>query len=93
MKNQKCPICSAAVSSSERYPNYVCHECVGKAVNEDGHPVKFFNTSFAGGFVAVIEKNGIEEKSENHICFIDKKKFYADEAHFGGIVVVPSKIK
>lgn len=91
MKFQKCPICNAEVTPSERYPNYACGDCVDRALNKDGHPVKFFNTGFDGGFVAVTEKESVQTKSEDHICFIDNKKFYADEARFGGIVVVPFK--
>lgn len=91
MKFQKCPVCNAEVTPSERYPHYLCDDCVKRAVNKEGDSVKFFNTGFFGGFVAVTEKDGIQEKSENHICFVDDKKFYADEARFGGIVVVPFK--
>lgn len=91
MKMQTCPVCNAIVKSSDRYPNYICMDCVDKAKTSEGFSVQYKNKDIGGGFVAIIDKNGMKEKSNNHICFIDSIKCYADETKFGGIVVIPSK--
>lgn len=91
MSIQTCPICHTHVQKSERYPKYICEDCKKRAVNSEGLPVKFFNIDFGGGFVAVTIKNDIEQKSQDHVCFVDGVKCYADEAKFGGVVVVPMK--
>lgn len=93
MHIQTCPICKTHVQKSERYSNYVCEDCKKRAVNSEGLPVKFFNKDFGGGFIAIAIKDNIEHKSEDHICFVDGIECYADEARFGGIVIVPVKNK
>lgn len=84
---QPCPLCGAGVPHNERYPTYICEECVSRAMNEAGQSVEFYNTSAGGGFVAINSATG--EKTEDHVCFIDKRKCWADERYFGGIVIQP----
>ena len=82
---QTCPICSAVVEPSPRYPSYICADCCRKAVDENGRPLGFGNVSFSGGFAAWYKD--IEEERDSHICYIDGIKCWADEAHMGGIVI------
>lgn len=86
-KDQKCPICSASVAHSERYPQYVCDDCFVKATDEDGRSLSFSNVSLSGGFAAIYRDT--HEESDSHICYIDEIKCWADEAYFGGIVIQP----
>jgi len=82
---QKCPICSAAVKFSERYPRYVCDKCFLRAADQDGRPLSFTNVALSGGFAALYRDT--HEESPSHICYIDDVKCWADEARFGGIVI------
>ena len=89
MAKTKCPICSVIIEKSRRYPNCVCNNCRYRACDENGRLLKFRNQDLSGGFLAnYIDTN---EKYDSHICFIDNVKCYADEAHFGGIVVEVDK--
>ena len=85
MSEQFCPICGVAVEPNVRYRNYICFECCGKAVDEDGRKLGFGNESFSGGFVAWYSDTN--ETRDSHICYIDGIECYADEAHMGGIVI------
>jgi 5'-nucleotidase len=91
MKRQICPICSREVESSSRYPSYICPDCVATAQSRDDRPVRFFNEDISGGFVA--SHGDTNEKSEDHICYINRIKCRADEAYMGGIVVQPVRKK
>jgi hypothetical protein len=82
---QLCPIYKKSVEPSQRYPRYVCRECVRKACSQDGRPLEFNNLRLSGGFVAQFTDTG--EIYSSHDCYIDGVKFYADYAHFGGIVI------
>ena len=84
---QPCPVCKAAVPASERYPHYVCPQCVERAVDRNGRRVGFANAISCGGVVGYYE-----ESSETYLsltCFIDGKACFAEEAKFGGIVIQP----
>src|SRR6478736_185869 len=48
---QPCPNCGTQVVQSDRYPQYLCAECEGRAVDADGARVTGSNASFGGGFV------------------------------------------
>ncbi len=84
-ETQKCPICSAEVNFSARYPKYVCSDCYQKAVDENNRPLDFYNQDLSGGFLAFYADTN--EKYESHICYIDNIKCWANEARFGGIVI------
>ncbi|MBP6002385.1 MAG: hypothetical protein KA746_03015 [Pyrinomonadaceae bacterium] len=85
--DQKCPICRSPVPVSDRYPNYVCDECFVRATDEEGRSLSFSNVSLSGGFAALYRDT--HEERDSHICYIDEVRCWADEAHFGGIVIQP----
>ena len=80
-----CPLCGRRVDADVRHPRRVCETCVGRARDEEGRPLRFFNTGFSGGFVARLADGGMER--ESHECVIDGVRCWADEAYLGGIVV------
>jgi hypothetical protein len=84
---QFCPICHKSVPRFERYPHYLCLECASRAKSEDGRLLKFSNIDMSGGFVAQYADN--EESYSSHECYVDGIPCYADEGHFGGIVIQP----
>lgn len=90
---QSCPICTSTVSISQRYPNHLCPQCAGKAVDANGRELEFYNTAMSGGFEARFkdDKKPADEVTEGHIVFVDGIKIWADEARFGGIVLEPCK--
>lgn len=89
MEKQTCPCCNIEVNSSPRYPNYICGNCCNKAQSEDGRLVRFYNTDLGGGCVG--EYHDTKEDYTSNICYINGIKCYAQEAHFGGIVIRPAK--
>jgi len=82
-----CPICGSSIPTSPRYPTAVCPECAGRAVDERGRPLRFYNRSLSGGFQAVYADTG--EERIGHECWIDGVRCRADEHRLGGIVVHP----
>lgn len=86
MEYNICPICSKQTPFSPRYPNYVCKECRNKATDENNRLLKFYNISASGGFQAIYNDTG--EIYDSHICYIDNRKCFANEARFGGIVIL-----
>jgi len=88
MQLHKCPICDNTKEYSERYPNSVCNDCVSKALDKDGNVVKFYNTEMFGyGFMSIHYINNKKINREDHECYIDNIKCFAEEARFGGIVI------
>lgn len=84
MNNKTCPICEKVmIYYYERYPNMICQECIEQAVNKNGENIKFYNKDHNGGFISVVN----DTIGEEHECYINNIKCYADEARFGGIVV------
>lgn len=84
---QYCPICNNEVRANPRYPNYICHECTRDPTDENGRLLDFYNESLSGGFIA--QYRDTKEVRDSHICFIKGIKCYANEARFGGIVIIP----
>lgn len=82
---QQCPICGCEVETSARYPRYVCRACFSRASAADGQLLEFFQSSPKGVYAA--RYLGSREVYPSHECYIDGIKCWADEAHFGGIVV------
>lgn len=80
-----CPICNTASERSPRYPKYICVECARRAVDKAGRELDFSNESVSGGYVAWYRDT--REPYESHICYVDGRTCWADEAHMGGIVV------
>jgi hypothetical protein len=97
--SQVCPICGTAVIPMSRYPNYVCGDCIGAAVDEHGRLVSFANEDISGGLIGLVrdENSGkfVESKelTADPVFFIRGTSCYAAEAHFGGVVVRPSRIE
>jgi len=85
MGAQHCPICSAEVAPSTRYPRHVCGACAVRASSVDGRVLGFSNEGLLGEFVAEFMDTG--EVYDGHECFIDGVKCHAFEARFGGIVI------
>ena len=85
MTRKTCPICGERMPASPRYPDQVCQACVRRACDEDGRPLRFYNVSLSGGFVARYADSRRERHS--HVCTIDDVRCRVDEAHMGGIVV------
>ena len=86
-----CPICGAEQPALPRYPGYLCRTCVSRAGTEDGRRLLLVNTSVAGGFAAryADTEELCEEATVTHLVYVDGMRCWADEARFGGIVVVP----
>jgi hypothetical protein len=80
-----CPICLVKVGHRERYPNQVCERCQSKTADAYGRRLKFSNIGLSGGLQAHYADNGAEYN--RRLCYIDGKKCFATEHHFGGIVV------
>jgi hypothetical protein len=82
-----CPTCSNPVQHWTRYPQAICHDCSSRACDAQGRKLTFYNHSVSGGFYVVVDET--EEENEEHICYIDGLKCWADEHRFGGIVIQP----
>jgi hypothetical protein len=80
-----CPICGKGGEFSPRYPRCICVECGHRATDDSGRGVWFTNESVSGGYLAFYRDTN--EPYECHICWVDGRKCWADEAHMGGIVV------
>lgn len=89
---QFCPRCHKRVMYNPRYPKQICVECYElEIVDEKGFHLSFSNEGISGGFVVTYYQNN-EIIKETHdegrkICYIEGKKYIADEARFGGIVI------
>ena len=72
---QNCPICLNAVKPNERYPNYVCRDCLSHGVDIEG---------------TMIPLDKVDIWSQATVrCTVAGVKCMAREAHFGGCVVEP----
>ena len=87
--DKNCPICEKIIPVVERYPDYVCSTCAGRASTADGRPLKFYNESLSGGFLAFYaDTNEPYLKGKmNAPCFIAGIPCIAAEARMGGIVI------
>lgn len=54
----------------------------------DGRALQFFNIDMSGGFMA--QHADDQSPYESHICYIEGRMCWADEARFGGIVIRPT---
>ena len=89
--DQPCPGCGRTVPRSDRYPVYLCRECVGRAVDAAGRAVSLWNESLSGGFLATYaDGSPAPEVTRDRIVYVDGVRCHADEAHLGGIVVIPA---
>jgi hypothetical protein len=94
----KCPICLDIMDYyTPRYPNMICGKCAngnnvnnvnnGKILDSFGNEVSFGNIDISGGFISYHKINNEIVKKEDHLCWINTIKCYANEARFGGIVI------
>ena len=88
-EKQFCPICRAEIYPNSRYSLLVCKNCAGKACDEKGRLLEFFNESLGGGFIAYYAGTNQSEIYDSHVCYIEGVRCWADEARFGGIVIQP----
>lgn len=88
---QHCPACNRYVKPSSRYTNYACSKCVNNAVDSKGRRVAFFNITLDGHGCQgkLVDSNKL---TRIKTCFIKNNPYYAEEAHFGGIVIRPLPI-
>lgn len=84
MSEQFCPICSASVTPSLRYPRQICSECWSRAIDECGRKLVFGYLPVPGYSVFYEDT---KEPRENGICFVDGVKCWAGEDYWGGSVV------
>lgn len=85
---QKCPICSARVAESSRYPRYLCGECSALAQSAEGRPLEFSNSQSTGGLAAQYRDTG--ETYFSHECLVRGVSCRVDEAYLGGVVIQAS---
>ena len=80
-----------------RYPDYVCETCFQQATNQDGLSVDFANEDISGGLIGYVldarSKKFVRDENltTNPVVLIRGIECYADEAHFGGIVIRPTR--
>ena len=91
-KVNKCPLCLEIIPYyTERYPKMICVKCAngdnGKIIDSFGYEVSFSNIDIYGGFVSHHKIDDEVVQKEEHICWINSAKCYANEMRFGGIVI------
>jgi hypothetical protein len=84
--SQHCPICQRWVTSSMRYPKYVCYWCTLHITDENGKTISISNAELLGYGVMV---NGVEVES-GYPVVVQGVRCTASEAYFGGIVIEPA---
>ena len=78
-----CPTCGEDIAVVERYPMYICSDCVSVALTKEGESIQFYNEDMGGGCIAYVN-NVIVDTNE---CYVNGELCRAQEARFGGIVV------
>jgi hypothetical protein len=85
---QYCGNCGCEVPFFARYPRYICRDCYKFLCDRDGRRVLYSNTHPLGyGCQGYYADSEWEETYDSPYCYIGNKRFYAQEARFGGIVV------
>lgn len=96
MLNQTpCPICESMIEHFERYPNYICGDCVSKLVDINDVPIRFQSETLLGTGIAawlLDSETGKYDKldpisSMTGEAYCRGVLCKAQEAYFGGIVV------
>jgi hypothetical protein len=89
MAQANCPICANLYAGSDRYPKAICGSCRNSNIKDaNGFTVTFSNIDEFGGFqsIHVGEGNQIIKKEE-HVCYVNGYKCWAEEGRFGGIII------
>jgi hypothetical protein len=82
-----CPICRAEKRENKRYPRYVCSACAAKVEDEAGRRLEITNANSGDGIRIVYAATG--EVRSSRECFVQSIRCWAQEAHFGGVVIQP----
>ena len=90
-----CPTCGSTIEHFERYPNYICGNCVAKLVDVNGVPIRFENQSLLGtGIIALLLNPATGDydlpdqiSSMTGEAFCNGLRCVAEEARFGGVIV------
>jgi len=78
-----CPTCYKDIHVVERYPMYICSDCVSLGKTKENRPIEFRNVDIGGGFIAVVD--GILVDADE--CYVNDELCKAQEGRYGGIVV------
>ncbi len=81
-----CPVCTAPLPKSPRYPRGLCPVCVLEAVDREGQSLRFYTSSVDGSFFGRRADGGT---TRHHACWVRGRPCWADEAYLGGIIVQP----
>ena len=95
LNNVPCPTCGSMIEHFERYPNYICGNCVAKLVDVNGVPIRFENQSLLGtGIIALLLNPATGDydlpdqiSSMTGEAFCNGLRCVAEEARFGGVIV------
>ena len=83
-----CPGCGFAQKPFPRYPWHFCKDCVKRATDGAGRPLKFTNTSVGGGFAFAYADADDWVSCGHALCRIAGRPVLVGEARFGGIVAL-----
>ena len=88
METYDCPLCQKPHKTLARYSMAVCNTCLQTypTVNSEGQRLAFGNLGLSGGFYCKNLDTGLMYY-DDHVCYVNNTKCFADEARFGGIVI------
>ena len=89
METRNCPICYQKHNTLARYKNAVCNACLTSYGTRDrnGNNKEFYNIDIWGGIKCIIN----EKEVDDFTCYVNNVKCSAQEARFGGIVILPDE--
>ena len=88
-ETQNCSGCGKPVIRLDRYPKYLCFDCVSELTDEDGMGIKYHNSSL--GYLYGTYKDDASKRHPNNRCFYKGIECRAKEGRFGGVVVQPGR--
>tara|TARA_Y100001973_G_C5086330_1_gene275060 strand:+ start:334 stop:639 length:306 start_codon:yes stop_codon:yes gene_type:complete len=101
MNDVECPVCNYIHDAPVRYPDIVCNKCLRNFIITDinGNIIEFNNETDNGfGLIKKTFYNNDRciyttcKSKEDVICFINGTKCYAEEARFGGKVIIGHRV-
>ena len=86
MENHECPICNQTHKTLARYKQSICETCLNFYGTKDinGTKKEFYNIDIWGGIKCLMNEKEIDDFS----CYVNRVKCHAQEARFGGIVIL-----
>ncbi|WP_144208216.1 hypothetical protein [Shewanella donghaensis] len=87
-ETQNCSGCAKPVTRFDRYPKYLCFDCVAELTDEDGLGINYHNSSL--GYLYGTYKEDAAKRYPNNRCFYKGIEYRAREGRFGGVVVQPA---